>query len=292
MYRNSTLAAALLTVSVLSFAPNSASAQSVATPGSNTPTNSGAGSSMGGFASPDSPVGQMEKHLDDINKAAEKLNPKKAPPPPPPPPPPTRGVLDGIWHWIDVNVLGGVEDEAQAQKEHNAAVDKLVQERRKAKEEEKKLEQQKAQSAPAPQQKVETPKTTEAKPVEPPKAPEAKTPEAKTPEAKAPEVKTLEVPKTVEAKPAELQTPKVADVKPADIEPKATEKKTIEAPAPKTVGVRPAKVEAPTIKTPVRVETAKAPNVVKPNVNVAARMTISTVVRAPTISIAVPTIRR
>src|ERR1700722_16082165 len=35
------------------------------------------GSSMGGFASPDSPVGEMEKHLDDIKKAEAKLNPPK-----------------------------------------------------------------------------------------------------------------------------------------------------------------------------------------------------------------------
>jgi hypothetical protein len=111
------------------------------------------GSSMGGFASPDSPVGEMEKHLDDIKKADAKLNPPKkvvVPPPTTPPivPPPSTGILDGIWHWIDVNILGGVEDEAKAQKEHNAAVDKLVEERRKAAEEQKKLEQKTTAVAP------------------------------------------------------------------------------------------------------------------------------------------------
>ncbi|HSY55946.1 MAG TPA: hypothetical protein VK834_05840 [Bradyrhizobium sp.] len=167
------------------------------------------GSSMGGVASPDSPVGQMEKHLDDIKKADAKLNPPKkvvVPPPAPPAPPPSPGVLDRFFHWIDVTFLGGVEDEAKAQKEHNAAVDKLVEERRKAAEEQKKLEQQKTELhktavAPAELKNVEL-KTVEAKKIETIEIPAATKPATKIvlPDAPKPAEINLNTVENIKAK--------------------------------------------------------------------------------------------
>jgi hypothetical protein len=90
------------------------------------------------------------------------------PDPPPPPPPEEPGIIQSCINAICSWFSSSSDDEAKAQKEHNEAVHKAVEEKNKAEAEQKKVEQPKTAVSPAPTElkKVELKTAVAPKPTE------------------------------------------------------------------------------------------------------------------------------